>query len=517
MARDLGSGLVLVEAAWADSLGVTYAGTLDGGPVHIRLVASDAGGLRRLARARGVLTGLHSRYLSPCRHIVVVRDADVAGPTLALVSAPPPGPDRAVELYGGSLPSAAQAARLGAGVALGLVALHAAGLAHGGLALDLLRFEGDPLGGVALPTARLGGVGVRWLSAGTPPEQSADVRGLADLVSAALEATGGADDRLSELLGELGEENGGATARDAATRLAACARLASSAGRLATPRPAVAVAPRRPAAKTASPASADAQARVAPPPSSHAPSGEDAGRRSVTRHRARRRGLGLMAVVVVLLGGLAGVLIRPGSPRPADGASAGPLPGASAPTPAAPLLTEDLAAQTIAAAQIGRAARPLENVGGLNFNSLLPALAVYCDHYTPAASTQTGHSFVGYSSGIGINIYDDVSTYTGSGAGELIAGVRHSLQQCPVLMPRDDAGNVLGTFTVSPVNPLAGLPASQVGLLYQRTDKTEPAVQAVFLQKGDHVIVVLARGQNTASLRRPLDRLAIQALAKTTP
>jgi hypothetical protein len=42
----------------------------------------------------------------------------------------------------------------------------------------------------------------------------------------------------------------------------------------------------------------------------------------------------------------------------------------------------------------------------------------------------------------------------------------------------------------------------------------EPAVQAVFVQDGDRVMVVLAQGRQPAELGGPLDRAALKAFAR---
>lgn len=552
MTRDLGNGIVTADGGSRDSLGSFRSGTFGADQVIVRVIDTDAAGLQRLRRERSVLIGLTSRYLLPWREIVA-GPADKS-PTVVFVSDPPAGPTLSAELSAGLSLTAAQAARLGADLALGLVALHAAGLVHGAIQPDLVRRNGEPGRGQALPSARLSGVGVRSLAAGGLPSETDDLIGLAGVVGAVLTTAGVADEQLSTLLAELADPASGRTARDAATRLATISnRLSSSRTAVRPPvaaiGPAVPVEPVAPKPKLEpnpgpepKPAydgaitdpglerlrpSTDGEAVAEQPVPVLPAAGEPAAVPAPTTRepesepvpvgsRRRRRG-GVLAVVLIVVVAVIAALIVAGNHRSGGGSVAtgqSPAPSTSTTVEASPVLTQDLSAEPITASQIGRAAKPLENVSSLSYNSLLQALYAYCDYYTPDPSTEKGHSFVGYSSGIGINIYEDVTTYTGSGAEDLLAGIKQSLARCPVLMAKDDAGNVLGTFKISPAGPLTQLPASQVGLLYERTDMVEAAVQAVFLQQGDTVAVVLAQGRKSADLGDPLDRAAFKALAK---
>jgi serine/threonine protein kinase len=108
--------------------GVVHAGTDDAGtPVAIKVLrhdlAADPEVVARFVRERTILLGVRDP------HVVGVRDMVVEGDTLAIVMDLVPGHDLRRALAAGPFPPA-EAARVGAGVARGLAAVHAAGVVH---------------------------------------------------------------------------------------------------------------------------------------------------------------------------------------------------------------------------------------------------------------------------------------------------------------------------------------------------------------------------------------------------
>ncbi|WP_366180172.1 serine/threonine-protein kinase [Actinomyces timonensis] len=132
--RPLGSSYLLNERIGRGAQGEVWlasrTGEADGAatPLAVKILRSDLvedpSVVERFVRERATLMRVHSPY------VIAVRDMVVEGTTFAIVMDYVPGPDlREAVMATGPLPPAALA-RLGARIAEGLVAVHAAGVVH---------------------------------------------------------------------------------------------------------------------------------------------------------------------------------------------------------------------------------------------------------------------------------------------------------------------------------------------------------------------------------------------------
>jgi len=150
--------------------------------------------------------------------------------------------------------------------------------------------------------------------------------------------------------------------------------------------------------------------------------------------------------------------------------------------------------------------RPAED-----FNGVLGTFHAYCDYYTPVVARCSGHRFVAYRTG-GVAVGSDVSIFTGTGAADLVEGVRRSLRTCKApLTVRDARGTVLGVFAVTAAPAPSTVPTATTTLTYRRIDVAGPVTRAVFLQRGRVLSVVLTTGTESASQRTL--RLAVKRAA----
>ena len=169
------------------------------------------------------------------------------------------------------------------------------------------------------------------------------------------------------------------------------------------------------------------------------------------------------------------------APPPSSAASIAPVPG-----------DQQLAEQTaLSGGDLGPRVPSLDALTGGDFNSLLRALYDYCDYYTPKVDRRTGHDFVGFALG-DVDVYDDASVYTGTGAADLVTGIRSSIQTCTApITARDAVGATLGVYTVSVATPPSTAPPGSVALTYRRTDAAAAVTHAVFMSRGRVLSVVL--------------------------
>lgn len=129
MGRLLGERYQVVHPVWRDPLGETYVARdrQTGSPVAVRTLCGDlaAGAVaRRFHEERRRLTALRHPRLAGV--LDLTEDRDVLG----IVSEVVEGPTLRQRLRSRTAPAIAEVARIGAGVAAGLQALHEAGLVH---------------------------------------------------------------------------------------------------------------------------------------------------------------------------------------------------------------------------------------------------------------------------------------------------------------------------------------------------------------------------------------------------
>lgn len=129
MSRPLGSRYTINESLGRGAMGEVFAAEdLDGRDLAVKVLhpdlAQDQSVVSRFVQERGILVSLADP------HLVQVEDLVVEGETLAIVMERIHGPNMAAYLAEqGTLPPA-EVCRLGAGIATGLAAVHAAGVVH---------------------------------------------------------------------------------------------------------------------------------------------------------------------------------------------------------------------------------------------------------------------------------------------------------------------------------------------------------------------------------------------------
>ncbi|MBT8162583.1 MULTISPECIES: protein kinase [Arthrobacter] len=129
MSRPLGSRYTITESLGRGAMGEVFAAEdVDGRDLAVKVLhpdlAQDQSVVSRFVQERGILVSLADP------HLVHVEDLVVEGETLAIVMERIHGPNLATYLAGqGTLPPA-EVCRLGAGIATGLAAVHAAGVVH---------------------------------------------------------------------------------------------------------------------------------------------------------------------------------------------------------------------------------------------------------------------------------------------------------------------------------------------------------------------------------------------------
>ncbi|MGQ0844971.1 MAG: protein kinase domain-containing protein [Sporichthyaceae bacterium] len=162
MSRPLGDSYRVGAPIGAGSLGEVFYGEDDLGDIYaIKVlhphIAADPAMVARFVYERNRLLSVAGP------NIVGVQDLLVEGETLAIVSSLVPGGDLRAALAAGPLPPA-DVARIGAGVARGLEALHAAGVVHGSLKPEdvLLDNRDNP------PRPRITDFGIAHPGVGSP-------------------------------------------------------------------------------------------------------------------------------------------------------------------------------------------------------------------------------------------------------------------------------------------------------------------------------------------------------------
>ncbi len=155
MERALGSRYRLGEPLGSGAMGQVYAGAdPDGRAFAFKILRSDLTGnpdvVARFLKERSILTGLRHPNL------VAVHDLVVEGDTVAIVMDLVPGGDLRARLKESGTLLPAEVARIGASIAAGLTAVHAAGVVHRDVKPENILMDGS--------TARLTDFGISRLA-----------------------------------------------------------------------------------------------------------------------------------------------------------------------------------------------------------------------------------------------------------------------------------------------------------------------------------------------------------------
>jgi len=126
------------------------------------------------------------------------------------------------------------------------------------------------------------------------------------------------------------------------------------------------------------------------------------------------------------------------------------------------------------------------------------------------------HRFTGYADGV-VEIFDDLTTYPTGVAAQVVQGVATAVAKCPTItVASGSASEEPATFAVARVDPPPGVPTDAVALTYERTDASDDAVRAVFLNTGTTLRVVLALGPSLGQTQADWGSAAARAWQRLT-